>query len=1202
MKRTILIFIIYSLLLAMLISIKLYVDKQNNDQLKKVVVNEEAQSLSALTMSLRKTYQDAFKDNHIEINDKTINLLPVRTSADIANRFSKLLNNRTTIRTVSDRPRNPQNLANKNEMKIIKFFNKNPKEESFIEVIDSTTYYAIPLRIEKSCLRCHGDIGSADSIIRVNYKDAYNYKLGDLRGILSINMTKRKVVNLIDSKYDSTVLLALIMFLVIVTVGFITVKIILRNEKDFTDRLKRKVAEKTEALREENSRSRALNEQLNASITELTQSKESIGRQKRIIEDSEKRFAKLIDTFKNGLYIINQDFRITYMNKPFKEKLGRDAVGESCYKAIHNNDEKCSWCVYDELKLKGVINYNIEKEGKQLRTRNVLMDDNSKLTIIYDETKRIEMEQALKESEAKFRAITNSANDAIVLIDNNEKIALWNHAAQDIFGYTENEILGKNLHDILPPMKYRDRAHNAFALFRKSGKGNAINKTLELEGLKKDGTIISIELSLSAIEVDHKWNSVGVVRDITLRKEFERELRKSKEKVDEVVRQFEETIENLEDVYFKTDKSFVYQQVSPSALKHLNLDGLEQIVGEPLTKFWNISKEERNSVILTIRKDKLIKDYLIEYKSLSGERKFGRVNARSIVKNGVFSGIEGIIRDVTKQVEHEEVLKELNERLNKNYLDSVKQNLEIAAKNKEIEKQVEIIADKNRQFENAVDNLEDVYFKADRRLIYTYVSPSILSHLDLSSFNQVIGKPLMEFWDITENDSKKLVLKMLRNGSVSNLPIKYITIKGRKRYATVNASSIFVDGVFVGVEGIIRDITDNYLNNKKIQNLNVQKKILIDNIPAYIFYKDLDLCYIEVNSSFAQLIGISVEELIGKTDRDVIPFDLATEYESMDREVIESKNPVYNSVKYQKDRNGNNQWISTTKIPLMSSDNEVIGVIGVVRDITSQMEYEESLLESKERIEQAHKKMLDNINYAKTIQQALLTSEETLKQCLSDSFVLYKPKDRVSGDFYYIKKIGDHLVFAAADCTGHGVSGAFLTMLGITYLHDISNVKQIDNPGKALDALRDKVKTTFESFGSENHNGLDIALCAINLETYELEYAGAYNPLYLVRDGELIEYKATRNPIGYYPKEVNFENHIIQLQKDDTLYLFSDGYIDQMGGSKKKKLKAKRFKEIILEANSYPISQQKDLLSRKLEEWSGNEEQTDDIVVMGLRI
>jgi len=1042
MKRTVLIFVIYSLLLAMLMSIKLYVDRQTNNELKEIVVNEEAQSLAALTMSLRKTYQEAFKDNHIVINEKTINLLPVRTSTDIANRFSQLLNNRTIIRTVSDRPRNPKNLANENEMKIIKFFNENPKEESYIEKIDSNTLYAIPLRIEKSCLRCHGDIESADSIIRVNYKDAYNYKLGDLRGILSISMTKRKVVDLVDSNYESTMLLAFTMFVIIVTVGFITVKVILKNEKDFTDKLKRKVEEKTEALREENKRSKALNEQLNASVIELTQSKGNIERQKRIIEDSEKRFAKLIDTFKNGLYIVDKDLRITYMNKPFMEKIGRNAVGENCYKVIYNNDEKCSWCVYDELMVKGEINYNIEKDGKQLMTRNVLLDDNSKLTIIYDETKRIEMEQALKESEAKFRAITNSANDAIVLIDNNEKIALWNHAAQNIFGYTEDEVLGKNLHDILPPMKYRDRAHNAFALFRKSGKGKAINKTIELEGLKKDGTIISIELSLSAIKIDNKWNSVGVVRDITLRKEFEKELRNSKEE------------------------------------------------------------------------------------------------------------IEGAVR----------------------------------------------------QFENTINKLEDVYFKADRKLNYTFVSPSIKKHLNLDSVQQIIGKPLTEFWDINEYDAKRLMIKLMRSGSVSNLPIIYTPLKGGKRYATVNASSIFVDGVFEGVEGIIRDVTDIYLNNKKIQELNLQKKILLDNIPSHIFYKDLDLRYIEVNSSFAQLLGRPVDELIGKTDREVIPADLAAEYEDMDRKVIETKTPIYNSVKRQKDRNGNNQWISTTKIPLVVGNDKVIGIIGVVRDITNQMEYEESLLASKKRIEQAHKNMLDNINYARTIQEALLISDQKLQQCLSDSFVLYKPRDQVSGDFYYIQKIRDHLVFAAADCTGHGVSGAFLTMLAITYLHDITNLEMIDNPGKALDALRDKVKTTFKSFGSDNHNGLDIALCAINLKTNELEYAGAYNPLFIVRNGELIEYKATRNPIGYYPKEVPFESHIIQLQKGDSLYVFSDGYADQMGGEKGKKLKIKRFKEIIIKISKFPITEQKELLENEFNRWKGDFEQTDDVVVMGLRV
>jgi PAS domain S-box-containing protein len=808
----------------------------------------------------------------------------------------------------------------------------------------------------------------------------------------------------------------------------------------------------------------------------------------------------------------------------------------------------------------------------------------------------------IEKSEAIFKAITDSANDAIILVDNSERIILWNNAAYEIFGYSADEIIGKNVHDILPLEKYRNDAHNSFASFRNTGKGKALNNTLELEALRKGGAVIPIELSLSAIEIEGKWNAVGVIRDISKRKVIEKELIESRAKIEDVVRQFEETIENLEDVYFKTDKSFIYQQVSPSAIKHLNLNSLEEIVGEPLTKFWSISKEDRNKLMILIRKERVIKDYLIEFDSLSGERKYGRVNARAIVKENSFYGIEGIIRDVTKQVNSEVELKNLNDRLNKNYLDSVKQNLEIAAKNKEIKKQVEIIADKNRQFENAINNIEDVYFKTDRKLVYRFVSPSILRHLGLDSVDQVVGKPLMEFWVISEQESRGLALRILRRGVIKNLPIEYKTISGDIRYAMVNATSIFINGVFEGVEGIIRDITNDYLNNIKIQELNYQKEILLNNIPAHIFYKDINLRYIEVNQSFAKLIGVSASVLIGKSDADVLAPELSQEYEEMDREVIRTKKPIYNRVKFQKDKNGDNQWISTTKIPFLDINFEVSGIIGVVRDITSQMEYEEGLLESKMRIEEAHTNMLDNINYARTIQQALLTSDEMIKQCIFDLFVLYLPKERVSGDFYYIKKIKNYLIFAAADCTGHGVSGAFLTMLGITYLHDISNDETIDSPAKALDALRKKVKTTFASFGSDNHNGLDIALCSLNLDTYELEYAGAYNPLFIVRDGNLKEYKATRNPIGFYPKEVNFENHKIQLRKNDTLYLFSDGYSDQMGGEKKKKLKIKRFKEIIVDVSKQPINQQKNILSSRLDEWKGDEEQTDDIVVLGLKI
>ena len=255
----------------------------------------------------------------------------------------------------------------------------------------------------------------------------------------------------------------------------------------------------------------------------------------------------------------------------------------------------------------------------------------------------------------------------------------------------------------------------------------------------------------------------------------------------------------------------------------------------------------------------------------------------------------------------------------------------------------------------------------------------------------------------------------------------------------------------------------------------------------------------------------------------------------------------------------------------------------------------------KNKIKTAHKNITDSINYAETIQQALLPSIKLINSYLNEYFLLFKPKEKVSGDFYYINKIDKYLVFAIADCTGHGVPGGFLTMLGITYLHEIVKREEIVNPGKILNILRERFKNTFKEFGTNNNNGLDIALCAINTKTNILQYAGAYNPLIIIRNEELIQYKATRSPIGFHPKERNFKNNEIYLQNNDLIYLFSDGFQDQFGGSKNEKFMAKSFKKLLFEIHKFPMTEQKEELEQTFNKWKGNEEQIDDVSVLGIK-
>ncbi len=271
--------------------------------------------------------------------------------------------------------------------------------------------------------------------------------------------------------------------------------------------------------------------------------------------------------------------------------------------------------------------------------------------------------------------------------------------------------------------------------------------------------------------------------------------------------------------------------------------------------------------------------------------------------------------------------------------------------------------------------------------------------------------------------------------------------------------------------------------------------------------------------------------------------------------------------------------------------------LGIIRDISERKSHEKYLVNSKKRIEELYKDLTDNISYAKAIQQTLLTSDSKISNHLNDYFMMYLPRNQVSGDFYYINRYGKYLILAIADSTGHGVSGGFLTVLGITYLHDIISKKNY-SPEVILNLFRKKVKKTFRN---RNSDGYDIALCVIDTKTNVLEYAGAYNPLWIIRNKKLMEIKATRNPIGTYLKEVQFEKKRIQLEDNDLLYMFTDGYVDQFGGSNNKKFKVRRLRELIVNISNLSMDEQKNMLETVFNEWKTGYDQTDDVTVFGLR-
>lgn len=259
-------------------------------------------------------------------------------------------------------------------------------------------------------------------------------------------------------------------------------------------------------------------------------------------------------------------------------------------------------------------------------------------------------------------------------------------------------------------------------------------------------------------------------------------------------------------------------------------------------------------------------------------------------------------------------------------------------------------------------------------------------------------------------------------------------------------------------------------------------------------------------------------------------------------------------------------------------------------------------LEIKNKIiEEQHKDIIDSINYAKRIQQAILKEEEHVSVHLPPHFILFKPKDIVSGDFYWALEKAEYLYVTAADCTGHGVPGAFLTMLGISYLNEINACEEILTPAEILYQLRDKIVKELSRQGTTK-DGMDISLMRLNLKTNEIMWAGAFNPLWYIEKGILKEIKANKQPIGYVEEPKPFTNHTLHLSTNDTIYLFTDGFADQFGGEKGKKYKYKQLEENLLANSNKSLEEQKQLLTTSFNNWKGNLEQVDDVTIIGIKI
>ncbi len=264
----------------------------------------------------------------------------------------------------------------------------------------------------------------------------------------------------------------------------------------------------------------------------------------------------------------------------------------------------------------------------------------------------------------------------------------------------------------------------------------------------------------------------------------------------------------------------------------------------------------------------------------------------------------------------------------------------------------------------------------------------------------------------------------------------------------------------------------------------------------------------------------------------------------------------------------------------------------------------EQLAIQKNIVEKKHTEIKDSINYAKRIQNALLQGEEHLNPMLPNHFIFFQPKDVVSGDFYWGKTFDKHYYLSVTDCTGHGVPGGFMSVLGIAMLNEITRSKKNILPSDMLNILRDKIILELAQDADRNSNkdGMNTIVLKVNKETKHMRYAGAYHSILIIRGGKLIELKTDKEPIGFTYIMTPFNSYDFQLMEGDYVYIYSDGYADQFGGERGKKFKSRNFKELLLAIYHKPLKEQKKILEQTFNVWKGKEEQVDDVTVLGMKI
>jgi PAS domain S-box-containing protein len=523
---------------------------------------------------------------------------------------------------------------------------------------------------------------------------------------------------------------------------------------------------------------------------------------------------------------------------------------------------------------------------------------------------------------------------------------------------------------------------------------------------------------------------------------------------------------------------------------------------------------------------------------------------------------------------------------------------ELKRTNHRLEEQIDEVNKTQKRMQLLLENASEVITIYEKDGTVRYISPSVERILGYSQ-DEMMGKRDIVYVHAENRESVDAMFRQLLDNPHEHVSVQFQfkAKDGNSIWLEATGNNLLNDPAIQGILVNTRDITERRRAEQE-QRMRSQMQALSENSPDLITRLNNKNEFFYINPIIKAYTGDNPDQLVNKGLTEVGFHDkIVQQLVEILQDVRLSNSKVSTEMEFPTQQLGE-RVMQVNAIPEFNEFQELESVLVVSHDITDR-----KLIELE--IQAKNKKINDSINYAQRIQGAILPDNQLIRRLLPDSFILYKPRDVVSGDFPWFMQVGDDIFLAAVDCTGHGVPGALISLIGYFLLNDIVRSRKITDPGEILDALDAGVTQTLrqDEEDAKTKDGMDISLCKINLKTRTLEYAGAHRPLYCLQGGELQEIKGDRFPIGggKFKNQTNFTTTKLVLDAGDAVYFCSDGFPDQFGGEDNRKFGPRRLRDMINEQKENSMRVQMTVFDETWEQWKGEHKQTDDMLLIGIR-